>query len=152
MRAAANQLGATGAEHVAMALALRELTGLQTLNIGGMFLILPMLLLCLCLIFYRFEGGCDFGMSGVFESMVVVRDLVVTNVADNKLGATGAEHIGMALRELTGLQELVCHGMRCILMFLICLCFFFFCIEGGYDFGMSGAVESIVVVVGLNFL
>jgi hypothetical protein len=45
MRAAENKLGATGAEHIAMAL--RELTGLQRLHMslkdGGTFLISPML-------------------------------------------------------------------------------------------------------------
>jgi hypothetical protein len=134
MRAADNELGATGAEHVAMAL--RELTGLQTLNIACTFLILPMLLLCLCLVFYRFEGGCDFGMSGVFESMVVVGNLVVTNVAGNKFGATGAEHIGMALRELTGLQSLFLGGMCFVfadVAAFFCLYLLFFCYEGGRD-------------------
>ena len=51
--------------------------------------------------------------------------LIVTRVADNKLGPTGGEHIALALRELTGLQTL---NLRCtlfmlLLLLLLCLLF-----------------------------
>jgi hypothetical protein len=45
-------------------------------------------------------------MSGAVEGMGVVRGLIVTRVADNLLGSEGGEHIGLALRALTGLQTL----------------------------------------------
>jgi hypothetical protein len=45
-------------------------------------------------------------MSGAVERMGVVWDLPVTRVADNEFGATGGEHIGLALRFLTRLQTL----------------------------------------------
>ena len=51
-----------------------------------------------------------FLMSGGIESKGVVWDLIVTRVADNELGPTGGEHIGMALRELTALQTLNLRG------------------------------------------
>ena len=35
-----------------------------------------------------------------------MRDVIVTRVAGNDFGATGGEHIGLALRSLTGLQTL----------------------------------------------
>ena len=40
------------------------------------------------------------------EGMGVVRGLIVTRVAVNDLGPSGGEHIGLALRALTGLQTL----------------------------------------------
>jgi hypothetical protein len=45
-------------------------------------------------------------MSGAVERMGVVWDLPVTRVAGNGFGATGGEHIVLALRFLTGLQTL----------------------------------------------
>ena len=58
-------------------------------------------------VFVFFEGGfCLFFMSGAVEGMGVVRGLIVTRVAVNGLGPTGGAHIALALRELTGLQEL----------------------------------------------
>ena len=52
------------------------------------------------------EGVYLFLMSGAVEGTGVVRGLIVTRVADNDLGPTGGEHIGLALRALTGLQTL----------------------------------------------
>ena len=43
---------------------------------------------------------------GGIESTVVVLCLIVTRVSVNQFGPTGGEHIGLALRELTGLQTL----------------------------------------------
>ncbi len=70
-----------------------------------------MLVLVLHLIFVVgfviFEGGFGlFLMSGAVEGIGVVRGLIVTRVAGNRLGPTGEEHIGLALRALTGLQTL----------------------------------------------
>ncbi len=45
-------------------------------------------------------------MSGAVEGMGVVRGLIVTRVADGRLGPTAGEHIALALRELTGLRTL----------------------------------------------
>ncbi len=56
------------------------------------------------------EGVYLFLMSGAVEGMGVVRGLIVTRVADNRLGSTGGEHIGLALRALTGLQTLELGG------------------------------------------
>ena len=57
------------------------------------------------------EGGVLlFLMSGAVEGMGVVRGLIVTRVADNRLGPTGGAHIALALRELTGLQALDLSG------------------------------------------
>ncbi len=47
---------------------------------------------------------------GGIESTGVVLNLIVTRVADNEFGPTGGEHIGLALRELTGLQTLDLSG------------------------------------------
>ena len=47
---------------------------------------------------------------GGIESTGVVLYLIVTRVAANGFGPTGGEHIGLALRELTGLQTL---DLRC---------------------------------------
>ena len=47
---------------------------------------------------------------GGIESTGVVLYLIVTRVADNGFGPTGGEHIGLALRELTGLQTLSLGG------------------------------------------
>jgi hypothetical protein len=61
--------------------------------------------------FFIFEGGFGlFLMSGAVEGMGVVRGLIVTRVADNRLWPTGGEHIGLALRALTGLQTLNLRG------------------------------------------
>jgi hypothetical protein len=49
----ANNFGAAGAKHIAMAL--RALTGLQHLSFSGACFVTPMLLLCLCLLFYCLE-------------------------------------------------------------------------------------------------
>ena len=38
---------------------------------------------------------------------VVMFDLIVMRVADNKLGPIGGEHVSRALMQLTGLQTLV---------------------------------------------
>ena len=43
---------------------------------------------------------------GGWEDGCCVWDLIVTRVAGNDLGAIGGEHIGLALRLLTGLQTL----------------------------------------------
>ena len=43
---------------------------------------------------------------GGIESTGVVLYLIVTRVAGIGFGPTGGEHIGLALRELTGLQTL----------------------------------------------
>ena len=51
------------------------------------------------------EDVIDFDVGGI-ESMGVVWDLIVTRVADNEFGPTAGEHIGLALRGLTGLQTL----------------------------------------------
>jgi hypothetical protein len=65
---------------------------------------------CWCC-FDIFEGGFGlFLMSGAVEGMGVVRGLIVTRVADNDLGPMGGEHIGLALRALTGLQTLNLRG------------------------------------------
>ncbi len=64
-----------------------------------------------CCFFVIFEGGFGlFLMSGAVEGMGVVRGLIVTRVAENDLGPTGGEHIGLALRALTGLQRLDLSG------------------------------------------
>ena len=55
-------------------------------------------------------GFVLFLMSGAVEGMGVVRGLIVTRVADNRLGPTGGAHIAIALRELTGLQTLDLRG------------------------------------------
>ncbi len=58
-----------------------------------------------------FEGG--FGLflkSGAVEGTGVVRGLIVTRVAGNRLGPTGGKHIILALRAMTGLQTLCLGG------------------------------------------
>ena len=73
--------------------------------------LLFVLLVVFVVVFVIFEGGfCLFLMSGAVEGMGVVRGLIVTRVAGNDLGPTGGEHIGLALRELTGLQTLDLSG------------------------------------------
>ena len=68
-------------------------------------------MLVFVVVFVIFEGGfCLFLMSGAVEGMGVVRGQIVTRVADNDLGPTGGEHIGLALRALTGLQRLYLHS------------------------------------------
>ena len=58
-------------------------------------------------VFVIFEGGfCLLLKSGAVEGTGVVRGLIVTRVAGNGLEPTGGEHIGLALRALTGLQTL----------------------------------------------
>ena len=65
------------------------------------------LLVVFVVVFVIFEGGfCLLLMSGAVEGTGVVRGLIVTRVVDNGLGPTGGEHIGLALRALTGLQTL----------------------------------------------
>ncbi len=71
-----------------------------------MVLLLVLLVVFACC-FVICEGGFVlFLMSGAVEGMGVVRGLIVTRVAGNGLGPTGGEHIGLALRALTGLQTL----------------------------------------------
>ena len=71
-----------------------------------MVLLLVLLVVFVCC-FVICEGGVVlFLMSGAVEGMGVVRGLIVTRVAGNDLGPTGGAHIALALRELTGLQEL----------------------------------------------
>ena len=66
---------------------------------------------CFACCFVICEGGFVlFLMSGAVEGMGVVRGLIVTRVAGNDLGPTGGEHIGLALRALTGLQTLYLGG------------------------------------------
>jgi hypothetical protein len=90
---------------VHMGLALTSLTGLQTLDIRcAIFLLLWLrgwVYCCICL-----RKGLIFEMLGAVGRMGVVWDLPVTRVAGNGFGATGGEHIGLALRFLTGLQTL----------------------------------------------
>jgi LytS/YehU family sensor histidine kinase len=69
--------------------------------------LLLVLVVVFVVVFVIFEGGFSlFLMSGAFEGMGVERGLIVTRVAGNDLGPTGGEHIGLALRALTGLQTL----------------------------------------------
>ena len=73
--------------------------------------LLLVLLVVFVVVFVIFEGGfCLFLMSGAVEGTGVVRGLIVTRVAGNDLGPTGGEHIGLALRALTGLQTLNLYG------------------------------------------
>ncbi len=58
-----------------------------------------------------FEGGfCLILKSGAVEGIGVVRGLIVTRVEGNSFGPTEGEHIGLALRALTGLQTLELSG------------------------------------------
>jgi uncharacterized membrane protein len=73
-----------------------------------MVLLLLLLFLVVCFFVSSFlrEALVLFLMSGAVEGMGVVRGLIVTRVAANGLGPTVGEHIGLALRALTGLQTL----------------------------------------------
>ena len=69
--------------------------------------LLLLVLVVFVVVFVIFEGGFGlFLMSGAVEGTGVVRGPIVTRVAGNDLGPTGGEHIGLALRALTGLQTL----------------------------------------------
>ena len=75
-----------------------------------LLLVLVLLVVFACC-FVICEGGFVlFLMSGAVEGMGVVRGLIVTRVAGNGLEPTGGAHIAIALRELTGLQELYLDG------------------------------------------
>ena len=69
---------------------------------------------------------------GGIESTVVVLCLIVTRVAGNGFGPTGGEHIGLALRELTGLQTLDLEG-TCLLC----------CFDGGVALYCGGGREGV---------